>query len=68
MRIKPPSTVSVRDAAKLLGCSEQAVRNRLRLGIMPGSRPFGMVWRIPAEVMKAAVQELRRHRKASKAK
>ena len=41
-----PETVSVADAARILGISPQAVRQRLGAGSLPGRR-VGRDWRIP---------------------
>jgi excisionase family DNA binding protein len=45
-------TVSVKEAANLLGVSQQAVRQRLDRGTLPGER-LGRDWRIPRDAVTA---------------
>ena len=51
---KPPTYMSIREAAKLLGCSTTTVRNRMKEGLLPGAvkvpqggDPNRSIWQLP---------------------
>jgi hypothetical protein len=46
--VKPSSDIGVTDAAARLGLTPQAVRNRIRAGVLPGGKDERGHWRVPA--------------------
>lgn len=53
---QPPLEITSAEAAALLGLSDQAIRQRIRRGLLPGRRAGARLWLLPRPAVEQAAR------------